>query len=85
MATRREICADWADEHSHSEATEFNPEWAEDYDLTQKEYINAYYNAFIKVYKPGEIPSWRENFKHYLVDVIGWTTESEFSQEYFEL
>lgn len=84
MATRREMCQRWADEHSHSEASEFTPEWHEDYGVTEKEYITAYYNAWVKAYKPGEIPSWKTNFHYYLVELIEWVTESEWREEYFE-
>lgn len=93
MATRREICQRWSDNHSHGEVSEYNPEWAEDYGYSQSEYTNAYYNAFIRDYKPGEtlinengdkVSAWHHNFHFYLVDVIGYCNDEEFQQYYYE-
>ena len=85
MATKRQMCQKYSDDSSHGEASEFNPHWHDDYDVTEKEYINAYYNAFVKTYKPGEVPTWKANFHHYLVEVIEYVTEKEFQQLYFEV
>ena len=80
MTTIRERCQDWSDESSHQEVSEFNPEWHDDYDLTEKEYIRAYYNVFVRVYKPSDKPSWRDAAKYWFVEVTGYVSEKDFEQ-----
>jgi hypothetical protein len=98
MATKRQMCRDYSDNSSHSEASEFHPEYHDDYGVTEREYISAYYNAYLKVYKPSDfvehpkhmgqhppkmIHAWKLAFHHYLVEIIEWCTEDEFNDKYF--
>jgi hypothetical protein len=80
MATRRSLCQKWSDESSHKAVTKFHPEYADDYDLTEAEYILAYYNAFVKVYKPSEMKDWNTAMKYWFVEVQEYVTESDYLQ-----
>lgn len=84
MATRRERCQQWSDEHSHAEISEFDPEVIWEIDgLNEQMYINAYYNAYVRDYKPSELKEFKANFRYYLVDVMEYVTDAEFDELYF--
>lgn len=73
----------WSDRHSIQPNSRFEPQRAEEFDMEEDEYVDAYWRAFVAKRHKNEENEWDLNdLWEYLTDVTGYYDDNDIQERY---